>query len=120
MDVIYQKHLKLLDQIQAYQNIINPNNIEAQNILSHFHKELSLIINELKPAEFIESPLSKREHDVLVLIAQGQPNKEIAYRLDISPKTVQFHIKNIFIKLNVGSRTEAATEALKKGYLAKN
>lgn len=117
MDDIYQKHLKLMDQIQAFQNIISPDNIEAQNILSHMHKEIELIILDLSPPTNNDSPLSNREHEVLVLIAQGQPNKEIAYRLDISPKTVQFHIKNIFTKLNVGSRTEAATEALKKGYL---
>ena len=117
MDDIYKRHLKLLDQIVAYQSIISPNNIEAHNLLSKLQSEIQNITEELKPTEKADSPLSNREKQVLVLIAEGQPNKEIAYRLDISAKTVQFHIKNIFTKLEASSRTEAATIALKNGYL---
>lgn len=48
-----------------------------------------------------------RERDILVRISQGLPNKQIAGALEISPETVKSHIKRIFLKLAVGSRTEA-------------
>lgn len=52
--------------------------------------------------------LTPRELDVLRLIAQGKFNKEIACELGVSIKTVEKHIANVFAKLNVSSRTEAA------------
>ncbi|NLY19570.1 MAG: response regulator transcription factor [Clostridiaceae bacterium] len=57
--------------------------------------------------------LSDRELDVLKLIAKGKVNREIAKTLFISEKTVKNHISNIFKKLNVKDRTQAAVYALK-------
>jgi two-component system, NarL family, response regulator DegU len=57
--------------------------------------------------------LTKREIDVLKLIADGMINKEIARQLFISEKTVKNHISNIFKKLNVSDRTQAAIFAYK-------
>jgi len=57
--------------------------------------------------------LSDRELDVLKLIAKGKVNKDIAKTLFISEKTVKNHISNIFKKLNVKDRTQAAVYALK-------
>jgi DNA-binding NarL/FixJ family response regulator len=59
--------------------------------------------------------LSERELEVLTLIAKGASNKLIATSLNIGESTVKTHIQNIFHKLNVGDRTEAVTEAIKKG-----
>lgn len=59
------------------------------------------------------SLLSDRELEVLDLIAKGLLNKEIAKALYISEKTVKNHISNIFKKLNVSDRTQAAVYALK-------
>ncbi len=59
------------------------------------------------------SLLSDRELEVLDLIAKGRLNKEIAKTLYISEKTVKNHISNIFKKLNVSDRTQAAVYALK-------
>jgi len=59
--------------------------------------------------------LSERELEVLTLIARGTSNKLIATSLNIGESTVKTHIQNIFHKLNVGDRTEAVTEAIKKG-----
>ena len=62
-------------------------------------------------------PFSPREHQVLCLAAQGLTNKEIAYRLGISERTVQFHINSIFNKTATNSRTEAVVLALLNGWL---
>ena len=58
--------------------------------------------------------LTPRELEILALIVAGLGNKEIAYRLGISDRTVQFHIRSIFDKTGARSRTEAAVLAVKK------
>lgn len=50
--------------------------------------------------------LSPREKEVADLLMQGKSNKQIAYALGISERTVEFHLKNIFEKMNVNSRVE--------------
>lgn len=62
-------------------------------------------------------PLTDRELEVLRLAAQGHSNREIANRVDLSPRTVQTHLGNIFEKLEVASRTEAVIHALRRGWL---
>ncbi len=59
--------------------------------------------------------LTPRELEVLTLIAEGHPNKEIAQKLSISEKTVKNHINNIFSKLHVYDRTQAMLYAIRKG-----
>ncbi len=65
-----------------------------------------------------DQPFSPREREVLTLVAQGFTNKEIAYRLGISDRTVQFHMNAVFNKTDTASRTEAAILALQKGWIA--
>ena len=60
-----------------------------------------------------EAPLSRRETDVLTLIARGKSNKDIGDELYISEKTVKNHITNIFRKIQVSDRTQAALYAVK-------
>lgn len=62
-------------------------------------------------------PLSEREQAVLERLAEGLTNREIAQVLEISPNTVKVHVRNIFAKLDVSSRTEATTAAIQKGLL---
>ena len=57
--------------------------------------------------------LTKREIEVLKLIADGLFNKEIAAKLDISERTVKNHVSNIFKKIDVSDRTQAAVFAIK-------
>jgi len=61
--------------------------------------------------------LSERELEVLRLMAKGKSNKEIASALFISEGTVKSHGKSIFAKMNVNSRTEAVSEATRRGFL---
>lgn len=66
--------------------------------------------------ELIE-PLTDREVEVLKLLGQGLANSEIGDELHISDNTVKTHVSNIFQKLNVNSRTQAAFFALEKGLI---
>ncbi len=63
-------------------------------------------------------PLSERELDVLERLADGESNKAIADGLSISPLTVKTHLRNIYTKLGVSTRTEAMTVAIQQGVLA--
>jgi len=60
--------------------------------------------------------LSEREVEILRLAAKGMGNQEIAQMLFLSRRTVQSHLVNIFRKMDVGSRTEAVLQALRKGW----
>jgi NarL family two-component system response regulator YdfI len=62
--------------------------------------------------------LSKRESQVLALLSQGAPNKEIALALSISERTVKAHVTSIFNKLGASSRAEAVAIALRSGLLS--
>jgi NarL family two-component system response regulator LiaR len=59
--------------------------------------------------------LTRREHDVLTLLARGRSNKRIAYELGISEKTVKTHVGHVFAKLGVTDRTQAALLAVQQG-----
>ena len=61
--------------------------------------------------------LTTRERDVLALVAEGLTNREVGRRLFISEKTVSVHLSNLMAKLNVSSRTEAVTVAMRRGLL---
>jgi DNA-binding NarL/FixJ family response regulator len=64
-----------------------------------------------------EDYLSSREIDVLRLIASGNANKEIAYKLSIAEDTVKSHVTNILAKLGANDRTHAVTLGLKRGII---
>lgn len=69
-----------------------------------------------KLAERMMGPsLTEREMDVLKLIVAGQSNREIGQELSITEGTVKAHVNNLLGKLNVNDRTQAVTEALRRG-----
>lgn len=65
----------------------------------------------------MDDVLTNREIEVLKQVAQGNANKVIAVRLEISEETVKAHMKNILSKLNANDRTHAVTIALKRGII---
>lgn len=64
-----------------------------------------------------EYPLSEREKEVLDLLVKGHSYKMVAYDLDISLDTVRTHVKRIYDKLQVNSKSEAISKVLKNDYL---
>jgi len=81
----------------------------AKELITEFKRYTSDSVSSQKNG----SALSDRELEVLRLIAKGMLNKEIAKTLYISEKTVKNHISNIFRKLKVSDRTQAAVYAIK-------
>jgi DNA-binding NarL/FixJ family response regulator len=70
-----------------------------------------------RDAEVPFEPLTRREIEVLDLMAEGLPNKAIAARLAISDQTVKFHVSSICGKLGAANRTEAVRRALRRGLI---
>jgi len=68
--------------------------------------------SNLPPAD---EPLTEREIEVLVFVARGYSNQDIANALFISERTVRTHVSNILSKLHLANRTQAALYALKEG-----
>jgi DNA-binding NarL/FixJ family response regulator len=77
----------------------------------HGGLELAIAIAASPPAM-----LTPRELEVLELLAQGLTNKAIAAALGVSPRTINFHLDNLYTKLGVASRTEAVVYALRHGW----
>ena len=65
-----------------------------------------------------QNPLTQREQEILVLIAAGKTNQEIAELLHIATGTVRVHVHAILQKLEVRDRTQAAVLAIQKGLVA--
>jgi DNA-binding NarL/FixJ family response regulator len=70
------------------------------------------------PQRHGEVPLTARERDVLVLVAQGRSNRDIARALSIGERTVQTHLSHVLTKLGLESRTQAALWAVREGLVA--
>jgi two-component system NarL family response regulator len=98
--------------ISRGESLIHPS--VASKILAEFSL---LSEGKGKKRTFLEHDLSEREITVLRLVADGKTNKEIANVLDLSEKTVKNHVRNIFHKLRVYDRTQAAILAIRKGII---
>ncbi len=77
--------------------------------------DLASAQNTKSTGDPLPDPLNERELEVLEQLAHGARNKEIADRLFIVPRTVEYHLANIYAKLGVSNRTEAAREAMERG-----
>ena len=74
------------------------------------------IAHEAQHGNASSDGLTAREREVLAMISQGSSNKQIARALEISPETVKSHVKHIFLKLAVSTRTEAVFRAALLGF----
>jgi two-component system, NarL family, response regulator YdfI len=95
-----------------------PQEVEAAVLA--VHAGLIVIARGLLPqdqpvAEELLEPLTGRELEVLDQMAEGLSNKLIAHRLNISEHTVKTHVASIFAKLGASSRTEAVSQAIRRG-----
>ncbi len=68
-------------------------------------------------SDTLDDPLTSREQEVLELLSQGQSNKMIARRLQISEHTVKFHVSSLYTKLGTSNRAEAVSRAARLGLI---
>jgi DNA-binding NarL/FixJ family response regulator len=102
--------LRAIRAVASGESLLSPT--IAQKVLQQF----AALPGEGPPgASALCDDLTEREIEVLTLIGEGHSNKEIARLLVISEKTVKNHIGNIFSKLHVCDRTQAALYAIRKG-----
>ena len=85
----------------------------ARRILGHFHALAGAGVVAQPEAE--PTPLTKREEDVLRLLAKGYKAAEIADKLDLSVHTVNGYVRDIYAKLGVRNKAEATLEAARRG-----
>jgi len=114
----------LLAQARAYERALPTDNYPARAAVATLGELAKQALNEtqnlaasLEAAEPPPHPLSPRELEVLTLAANGLTNKEIAYRLGLSERTIQFHMNSVFNKSATNSRTEAVALAIRSGWL---
>jgi two-component system nitrate/nitrite response regulator NarL len=92
---------------------------EGDSVISH--QMTSKLVRNLKagpdaaPAQAEREKLSPREREILIFLARGASNKEIARSLDVAESTVKIHVQHILRKLNLTSRVQAAVYAVEAG-----
>jgi DNA-binding NarL/FixJ family response regulator len=96
----------------AHQRVEQLGGAFEANANSEGNAELTIRFPLKPPVE-----LTAREMEVIQLLVEGLTNKEIAARLTVSARTVNFHLDNIYSKLGVNTRTEAAIYALRQGWI---
>jgi DNA-binding NarL/FixJ family response regulator len=106
-DAPREELFKAIRMVYRGESLIQP--VVASKLLDRF--------SELSRRTPSGEELSGRELEVLCLMAKGSANKEISAELKIAQSTVKTHITNIFQKLGVNDRTEAVTQAIKKGII---
>ncbi len=91
-----------LDGIEATRRIVTENPV------------LEMLTGATTPKEFYDG-LTAREVEILKMLATGMANKQIAYKLKISEKTVRNHVSNMYEKLDIYDRAQAVLYAVRKG-----
>jgi len=99
------------------QNILNAIRGVSRGEDGWVSREVAAKLGEMTSLEDDNQELTPREIEVLSLVVDGQTNREIAFNLEISEKTVEKHLHNVFNKLAVSSRVEAAVLAVEEGLL---
>ena len=118
------------DLVRAGVRAILPRDAPAEAILASLDaaaadlalldpRELESLVTAVSPQPSGEfgQPLSGREMEVLLLLADGEPNKTIAWKLNISEHTVKFHVASILGKLDAATRAEAVAIGIRRGLI---
>ena len=101
--------VRAIKAIHKGEPVLDP--LIARKVMNYFR------LQENVPRTEQESePLSEREIDIIKLAARGLTNKDIAESLHLSYRTIEGHMRDVFNKLGVGSRTEAVLHGLKMGW----
>jgi DNA-binding NarL/FixJ family response regulator len=108
--------VKAIRTVAAGQSALDPT--VAGKVVAQFATGRTLpdLVSGVKKDEY--DGLTERELEIIRLVGKGLTNKKIGRQLYISDRTVQAHLSNIFSKLGVESRTEAAMYALRRGWVA--
>jgi DNA-binding NarL/FixJ family response regulator len=108
-DVSGDELIGAIRAVCAGEPVLHP--VVVRKLMAHFPSPAA------KPAELHSlNLLSEREREVLKMVAKGLSNRDIGEALFISVRTVQAHVRSIFNKLGVGSRTEAIVYGLRRGW----
>jgi DNA-binding NarL/FixJ family response regulator len=106
---------QIVDAIRA---IARGDSLIHPSVASKILAEFSLLADDkAHKRSLVDHDLTEREITVLRLVANGQTNKEVANSLGLSEKTVKNHLANIFHKLHVYDRTQAAVLAIRRGII---
>lgn len=100
--------------ITAIQTVYDGESYIQPNMAAQLVKKMNRMQTNLDERTVLKNKLTRREIEVLQLITEGLLNKEIAQKLCISEKTVKNHVSNIFRKIDVCDRTQAAVYAIKE------
>lgn len=131
MDELLRELIHTLDllvaQSEAYQRALPNENFQARAAVASLGELAQQALSEaVGLEEFIQDQaapahsLSPRELEVLTLTAKGLTNKEIGYRLHLSERTVQFHLRSVFNKTGTNSRTQVVALAVQNGWIDLN
>ena len=123
--------LLILFQLGKYSMVMNSGRAEwIMAIVAVFFFAIGVVINRRKreketlntgiadPAQLQKLGISKREYEVLLLIADGCSNKEIADQLFVTESTIKSHVSNLLLKLDAKRRTEALLRARQLNLIA--
>ena len=116
-DVDIQRALEAGAQGYVVKGIVREELLETIRSVHAGKRRLPAVVAQKLAEHMADEPISPRELDVLLLMAAGKRNKEIASELSIAEDTVKMHVRNILSKLQVNDRTEAVTIALRRGII---
>lgn len=115
-----QRSVVLVDTLQE-----GLRQLERSESVTAKHSKISVTSSHVKPQErdamlteyHLDLSLTKRELEVLRLVAEGHTDREVAETLIISPRTVNRHLSNIFVKIDVPGRAAAVAYAIRQGFV---
>lgn len=116
-DVSPRKLTEAVRQVNQGKYVIDDTVLDNKQFAKWMAKEIERTNAGWKAPDELYVPLSARETEILRLVTQGMSNKEIAHKLGISHQTVKNHMTSILRKMSVNDRTQAAVDALRRGWV---